>query len=74
MTGNCFVSQVATSEIISNVASFCAECYNEIIKNETIFYNMKNCCYLCETCQEVLVEALDINCESISSEENSLFS
>jgi len=74
MTGNCFVSQVATLEIISNVASFCAECYNEIVKDETIFYDMKNCCYLCETCQEVLSENLDINCESISSEGNSLFS
>ena len=74
MIGNCFVRQEATSEIISNVASFCAECYTEIIKDETIFYDMKNCCYLCETCQEVLSENLDTNCESISSEGHSLFS
>ena len=74
MVGNCFVSQVATSQIISNVANFCAECYTEIIKDETIFYDMKNCCYLCEACQEVLAENLDINCESTGSEDNSLFS
>ena len=73
MIGNCFVKQEATVEIISNVAAFCAECYNEIIKDETIFYDMKNCCYLCEACQEVLAENLDINCEPISSKENSLF-
>lgn len=73
MMGNCFVRQEATLEIISNVASFCAECYNEIIKNETIFYDMRNCCYLCEACQKVLEENLDINCEPINLGENSLF-
>jgi hypothetical protein len=73
MTGNCFVRQEATLEIISNVASFCAGCYNEIIKDETIFYDMKNCCYLCEACQEALEENLDINCEPINLGGNSLF-
>ena len=73
MTGNCFVRQVATIKILSNVASFCAECYNEIIKDETIFYDMKNCCYLCEACQEALSENLDMNCEPINAEVNSLF-
>ena len=73
MTGNCFVRQEATLELISNVTSFCAECYNEIIKDETIFYDMKNYCYLCETCQETLAEKLDINCEPISSDAASLF-
>ena len=73
MIANCFVRQVATAEIISNVASFCAECYSEIIKDETVFYDMKNCCYLCEACQEALAANLDINCEPINSELNSLF-
>ncbi len=70
---NCFVKQEATEEIILNVASFCAQCYSEIIKNETIFYDMQNCCYLCESCQEVLAENLDINCEPIDSKGHSLF-
>lgn len=74
MMGNCFVEQDATEEIISNVSAFCAECYNEIIKNETIFYDMKNCCYVCKPCQELLQTNLDFNCEPISSRESSLFS
>jgi hypothetical protein len=73
MTASCFVRQEATLKIISNVASFCAECYTEIIKDETIFYDMKNCCYLCEGCQEALAESLNIDCESINSEGISLF-
>ena len=74
MIANCFVRQEATSEIISNVASFCAECYTDIIENETIFYDMKNCCYLCEACQDVLSKKLDINCDPINLGGNSLFS
>lgn len=74
MTGNCFVRQEATLEIISNVTSFCAQCYNEIIQNKIIFYDMKNCCYLCEACQVALDEKLDIDCEPINPEKNSLFS
>ncbi|CAA6818509.1 MAG: Unknown protein [uncultured Sulfurovum sp.] len=73
MTGNCFVRQEATLEIIKNVASFCAECYSEVQKNQIIFYDMENCCYLCEACQEVLAEKLDANCESLDSKNNSLF-
>jgi len=71
---NCFVRQVATISIINNVASFCAECYNEIIEEDTIFYNMQNCSYLCKVCQEALAESLDSNCERLSSESGSLFS
>ena len=73
MIGNCFVRQVATAEIISNVASFCAECYSEIIKEETIFYDMRNCSYLCEVCQEAFSENLDSNCEPCSVGSSSLF-
>jgi len=71
---DCFVRQVATISIINNVASFCAECYGEIIEEDTIFYNMQNCSYLCEACQEALSEHLDTNCEPLSSEDSSLFS
>jgi len=72
--GNCFVRQVATIVTINNVASFCAECYNEIMEDDTIFYNMKNCSYLCEACQEALAESLDTNCEPIIQGNSSLFS
>jgi len=70
---NCFVEQVATTAIIKNVASFCAECYSEIIEEDTIFYNMQNCSYLCKACQEALSESLDTNCEPLVSGNSSLF-
>jgi hypothetical protein len=65
MSGNCFVRQLATSELISNVASFCSECYAEISENETVYYDMQNCRYLCTFCQEKHQEHLDENCEPI---------
>jgi len=72
--GNCFVRQVATAEMIIYVASFCSKCYNEIVEEDTVFYNMQTCSYLCEACQEALEEQLDSNCEPLSSGSSSLFS
>ena len=73
MSGNCFIREEATADSLSNVASFCSECYNSIVLNQVIFYDMKNYCYLCETCQSELAENLDINCEPIDSNSTSLF-
>ncbi len=72
MSRNCFVREQATSELISNVASFCSECYKKINENETVFYDMQNFRYLCEYCQEKYQESLDENCEPLVSN-NSLF-
>jgi len=73
MIADCFVRQQASIEIIANVTSFCSECYSDIVKDETIFYDMKNCRYICASCQEKLQETLDMNCEPITSGENVLF-
>ena len=73
MIGNCFLKQEATLDIIANVANFCSKCYSDIITNQVIFYDMKNYCYLCETCQSELQENIDMNCEPLSSDNNSLF-
>jgi hypothetical protein len=73
MISNCFLSQTATVEILSNVTSFCSECYTDIAYDEVIYYDMKNCCYICQLCQEKIQENLDIDCEPINREENSLF-
>jgi hypothetical protein len=54
MSENGFLRQKATSEIIENVASFCAECYSPLSEKETIFYDMKNYRYLCSLCQETI--------------------
>jgi len=69
---NCFLKEKATTKTINNVASFCSECYIEIIEKQTIFYDMKNYCYLCENCQSSLNEQIDDNCEAL--ETNTLFS
>jgi hypothetical protein len=74
MSGNCFLKQEATLDILSNVASFCAECYVPISENEIIFYDMNNYRYLCSSCQEIIQEKLTENCESIDGLDNSLFS
>ena len=73
MIGSCFLKQEATSDIIANVVSFCANCYDEIVDNQIIFYDMKNYCYLCESCQAELQESMDINCEPVATVDQSLF-
>lgn len=73
MSENCFLRQKATSEIISSVAGFCAECYTVIQPNETIFYDMQNCRYLCQSCQENIKEKLDEKCEPLNLEHTFLF-
>jgi hypothetical protein len=72
MSENCFVRQLATAELISNVASFCSECYSTINENETIHYDMKSCRYLCDVCQEKYQESLNENGEYVVSN-SSLF-
>ena len=73
MSGNCFLKQEASSESIANVASFCSDCYETIVVEQVIFYDMQNYCYLCEACQEKLEETLDLNCEPIDENRTSLF-
>jgi hypothetical protein len=72
MSENYFIRELATSKFISNVASFCSECYNHIHENEVVFYNIKSCCYLCDTCQEKYQKSLNKNSEYIFSN-SSLF-
>ena len=52
MSENSFLREKATENIINNVASFCSECYSSLSKNQTIFYDTKECRYLCSFCQE----------------------
>jgi len=65
MSGKSFLRQEATSEIIENVASFCAECYTPLSENETIFYDMKNYRYLCSSCQENIQNELMHICDAV---------
>lgn len=72
MSENCFLRQEATFEIITNVASFCSECYTPIQLKEFIFYDMHNYRYLCEKCQALIDESLDENCEPLDLHNHSL--
>lgn len=65
MSENCFLRQKATSDILKNVASFCAECYTSLSEKETIFYDMKHYRYLCFSCQESIQNELMQICESV---------
>lgn len=73
MIHDCFLRQTATLEILSNVAHFCSECYKDLDKDEVIYYDVKNCRYVCQTCQEKIQETLDMDCEPIKKEEKNLF-
>lgn len=73
MSGNCFLKQEATSEIISNVAGFCAECYSVIHPHEIIFYDLHNYHYLCASCQEEIQDERDENGEPLTVDNHSLF-
>ena len=73
MSSNCFVRQEATVEIIKNVTNFCSECYNEILQESIIFYDLQNFCYLCESCQLEIEKNRNTNCELTTIDSTSLF-
>jgi len=72
MSENCFLKQEATLDIISNVVSFCAECYQSVSENETIFYDMKSFRYLCVSCQQNIQLKIDEKSDNID-DNNQLF-
>ena len=61
----CFVSQLATEEILLRVTNLCAECYSDIRVNDVIHYDMQNYRYICTSCQEVLCDRMNDECEVI---------
>jgi hypothetical protein len=73
MGSNCFLRQEATSEIISNVADFCSECYEVIVPSQVIFYDMDNYRFICKSCQESINKQLEKNCEALNTENSPLF-
>ena len=72
MSSACFVTQVATEEILLRVTNVCAECYNDLSIGDNIHYDMQAYRYLCNTCQEILCESMNEQCEVIE-ESSSLF-
>jgi len=74
MTSNaCFVTQVATEEILLRVTNVCGECYNDIVEGDTIYYDMQTYRYLCQSCQEKLCEQMNEECEIVEEAEGGLF-
>jgi len=74
MSSPCFVSQVATKEILIRVTQVCAECYSELQEGDTIHYDMQQYRYLCDCCQQKLESMMDESCQIIQEEaEPSLF-
>ena len=72
-SGNCFVTQEATSDILLKVTNVCAECYSDINEGDTIHYDMQNYRYLCTSCKEKLCALMNENCEVSDEESPSLF-
>ncbi len=72
MGSRCFLTQVATEDILKRVTNMCGECYSDIVEGDTIHYDMQNYRYLCHTCQEQLCEKMNDACEVVE-EEGGLF-
>jgi len=49
LNDHCFVRQSATPKILEYVSRFCAECYHEFSEGETLYYDMQNYRYLCQS-------------------------
>ncbi len=73
MSENYFIRQLATKDILSNVANFCSECYTPISCNETIFYDMASCRYLCQKCKTKIEEKTNSDCNFIDTKSDLLF-
>jgi len=73
MSSACFVTQVATEEILLRVTNVCGECYDDIHEGDTIHYDMQNYRYLCKSCQEKLCALMNEKCEIIEDESVALF-
>ncbi len=73
MSSACFVTQVATEEILLRVTNVCGECYDDIHEGDTIHYDMQNYRYLCKSCQEKLCALMNEECEIVEDESVALF-
>lgn len=73
MGSTCFVTEVATKEILLRVTNVCAECYSDIQEGDTIHYDMQNYRYLCKSCQENLCAKMNENCEIVEDDTPTLF-
>ncbi len=69
----CFVTQVATEDILLRVTNVCAECYDDLKEGDTIHYDMQNYRYLCMPCQERLCAMMNEDCEVVEEESATLF-
>ena len=73
-SSRCFVTQVATENILLRVTNVCAECYDDLILGNIIHYDMQNYRFLCDCCQQKLCSMMNDECEIIYDEaEPSLF-
>ncbi|MEY3090026.1 MAG: hypothetical protein RL113_342 [Pseudomonadota bacterium] len=71
--GGCFIAQEATEEILLRVTNVCAECYDDLLPGNMIFYDMQTYRYLCQQCKEDLCARMNENCEVVAEEIPSLF-
>jgi len=73
-SSRCFVTQVATENILLRVTNVCAECYDDLNLGDVIHYDMQNYRFLCDCCQQKLCSMMNEKCEIVYDEaEPSLF-
>jgi len=71
-SAQCFVDQIATTDILQRVTKVCSECYGDLKVGDHIYYDMQNYRYLCHICYSELNERMNEECEVID-EEGGLF-
>jgi len=68
MSSVCFVTQVATHDILMRVTNVCGECYADLKEGDTIHYDMQNYRFLCDCCQQKLCSRMNDACEIVCDE------
>ncbi|SFV89869.1 hypothetical protein MNB_SV-4-1052 [hydrothermal vent metagenome] len=74
MSSNCFVTQIATKDVLVRVTNVCSECYTDLKEGDTIHYDMQNYRFLCDCCQQKFCLIMNEQCEIVHDKaEPSLF-
>ena len=69
----CFISQVATEQILLRVTNVCAECYCDLKVGDVIHYDNQRYHYVCQKCQEAYCEQMNEKCDVVEGEDGGLF-
>jgi hypothetical protein len=65
MGGQYFVEQIATTKILKQVTTVCAECYSGVMIDDKIYYDMERYRYICKDCYKGIIKSIESKREII---------